>query len=289
MFVDSGQQKGILGLILIILVLAGVIYGMKKSIPKSARDIEVVEMEQQMQYFLDSLKQIASDKANEALQIKPFNPNFLTDYRGYVLGMSVEEIDRMLTYRKTDQWVNSPEEFQTVTKVSDSLLMRITPYFKFPEWVSESKNKEVSGIPKTKKITGRGLVKGDLNTATANDLIAIGLKPEVADRIIHYRVRLGRFLGESQLKDVYGLTPKMRENVLEQFEVLPDNSHQKISLNSATIAELTEIPYFDYELSRKIIAYRTMHKKINDLEELLSIDGFPKYKIEQLHLYLSLE
>ena len=36
--------------------------------------------------------------------------------------MSLEEIDRLLDYRKLNKFVNSKREFQKVTKVSDSLL-----------------------------------------------------------------------------------------------------------------------------------------------------------------------
>jgi hypothetical protein len=45
--------------------------------------------------------------------------------------MSVQEIDRLVKYRKGNKYVNSPKEFQAVTQVSDSLLNVITPYFKF--------------------------------------------------------------------------------------------------------------------------------------------------------------
>lgn len=62
-----------------------------------------------MQYFLDSLKQIASGEVGKTFQIKPFNSNFLTDYRSYALGMSVEKIDQLLTFRNMDQWGNLME------------------------------------------------------------------------------------------------------------------------------------------------------------------------------------
>jgi hypothetical protein len=39
--------------------------------------------------------------------------------------MSIEEIDRLLAYRKLNKYVNSADEFQKVTLVS------IGPYFKF--------------------------------------------------------------------------------------------------------------------------------------------------------------
>lgn len=62
-------------------------------------------------------------------KIYPFNPNFITLYKGYTLGMSVEEIERLQIFRAKDRWVNSAKEFQQVTGVSDSLLYTISPFF----------------------------------------------------------------------------------------------------------------------------------------------------------------
>src|SRR5690554_8215098 len=71
--------------------------------------------------------------------IFPFNPNFITDYKGYTLGMTPEEIDRLLTYRSENKWINSDEDFQSVTQVSDSLLAVLIRFFNFPEWVKNLK------------------------------------------------------------------------------------------------------------------------------------------------------
>ena len=89
-----------------------------------------------LQSQIDSMKQ---EKLNYVPKIYPFNPNFITDYKGYKLGMSVPEIDRLIAFRKQNKYVNSPEEFQAVTKVSDSLLHAISPYFKFPDWAKDKK------------------------------------------------------------------------------------------------------------------------------------------------------
>ena len=89
-----------------------------------------------MQTEIDSLKAISKE---DVYKITPFNPNFITDFKGYKLGMKVSEIDRLLAFRKTNKYVNSAQEFQKVTQVSDSLLAVIAPYFKFPDWVTNKK------------------------------------------------------------------------------------------------------------------------------------------------------
>ena len=42
--------------------------------------------------------------------------------------MSTQEIDRLLAFRKENKFGNAAEEFQQVTKISDSLLKVISPY-----------------------------------------------------------------------------------------------------------------------------------------------------------------
>jgi hypothetical protein len=48
-----------------------------------------------LQTEVDSLKLL---KSNEKRTMFPFNPNFISDYKGYKLGMTVEEIDRLLAF-----------------------------------------------------------------------------------------------------------------------------------------------------------------------------------------------
>lgn len=94
-----------------------------------------------LQNTVDSLK---LEKPETGYKIYPFNPNFITDFKGYKLGMTVEQIDRLLAFRKEGKFANSPQEFQKVTGISDSLLATMEPYFKFPDWVNKKKSKFIS-------------------------------------------------------------------------------------------------------------------------------------------------
>src|SRR5436190_23821337 len=49
-----------------------------------------------LQTEIDSLKKHRQEKT---VTIYPFNPNFITDFKGYRLGMSVVQIDRLLAFR----------------------------------------------------------------------------------------------------------------------------------------------------------------------------------------------
>jgi DNA uptake protein ComE-like DNA-binding protein len=132
--------------------------------------------------------------------VRPFNPNFITDFKGYQLGMSVEEIDRLLAFRKSNRFVNSAEEFQEVTKVSDSLLNKISPRFKFPDWVSK-RYTEKSKVFSTKKNEVKTPI--DINKATAEDLKKVyGIGDGLSTRILKERAKHGGFVSMDQLEDV---------------------------------------------------------------------------------------
>ncbi|MGO1586043.1 ComEA family DNA-binding protein [Mesonia sp.] len=279
---SKNQRNGILsfwvliGLVFIGLCYQDVLFSMKGSAEPNQEQVQLV------QHKIDSLKEA---KTKKVFKIYPFNPNFITDYKGYTLGMSVEEIERLHEYRAKEQWINSIQDFKRVTQVSDSLLHKISPYFKFPDWVKENRAKRQK---MTQALPNH--LKKDLNQASEQDLISVkGIGETLAKRIIRYKIRIGGFIDDSQIKDVYGLGYEAEENLLNNFTVKDPKKPALINLNTATVLQLAEIPYFDYELARSIVNYRKLNEKIGSFEELIKIDGFPGHKIDRIQLYLTLE
>jgi len=238
-----------------------------------------------VQAEIDSLKAISLKK--DTIRVYPFNPNFITDFKGYTLGMSVEEIDRLNDFRKSDKFVNSALEFQNVTKVSDSLLSTISPYFKFPEWTQNRKPKPSN--TSTSSYTAKKVIWKDLNTATAEDLKKIsGIGEKLSARIIKFRDRLGGFLIDDQLYDVYGLEADVVERALKQFKVITKLDIAKINVNTATAEELSKLIYLQKHVAESIVNYRNLNGSINSLNELVKIEEFPAERINRIALYLSL-
>ena len=241
-----------------------------------------------LQSQVDAMKK---DAKVESTKMYLFNPNFITDYKGYKLGMSITEIDRLLAFRKENEYVNSAKEFQNVTKVSDSLLKVMAPYFKFPDWVNNKKDntkfKEYPAYQNEAFAKKEKIVIIDINQATKEDLVKIyGIGAAISVRILKQKELLGGFVSMDQMKEVWGLSPEVIENLNAHFKVLTLPRFKKIEINNASLKELSQFHYFRYALAKEIVTYRSMNGNINNIEDLTKIKGFPVDKANLIGLYL---
>ncbi len=279
---DHRQRNGILLLVLLVIVGWAVYFlvnPMKGDYSNALTDEQLEKFEAQF----DSIQR-ERDSLNQP-KIYSFNPNYINDYKGYTLGMKVEEIDKLLRFRESGKWINSAEDFQEVTGVSDSLLNQISPYFKFPDWITNPKPK-ATFFNKRNEIDNK--TKTDLNTASFEDLVEVeSLDPAIAKRIIEYRKKLGGFLDDRQLYDVYGISNEQVRQLQSVFTVLTKPDIKPVNVNSASASDLSTVPFITFQIAREILNYRLLHTEINDLDELLKIEGITPYKLDRIKLYLS--
>ena len=278
------QRKGIFVLFGIIIVLQllyffGNFNALAKEFPEKQKWLA-------LQSQIDSMKM---EEKKESPKIYLFNPNFITDYKGYKLGMSVPEIDRLLAFRKENKYVNSSKEFQNVTQVSDSLLDAIAPFFKFPDWVNNKKQFKVYGKYSNKAFAKKEkIVFIDINQATQKDLISIyGVGEAISLRILKLKESLGGFVSMEQMNDIWGLSPEVIENLSTHFKVTAMPNLKKIDINNASLKELSQFSYFRYPLAKEIVTYRSMNGDIKNIEDLTKIRGFPVDKAKIIALYLN--
>ena len=277
---NKSQRNGVFFLLLIVIVLQlaissvdfssdSTIFNNKESIALNAK--------------IDSLKKIELEKRTP--KIYPFNPNYITDYKGAQLGMSIKEIDRLHDFRGENKFINSVSQFQKVTKVSDTLLNQISPYFKFPDWVVKQQNKNVRESTIKKKVFKFSTT--DLNIATAKDFEAInGVNEYLAQRIIKYRKRLQGFTYQNQLLEVWKIDASTVQRILNTFKIIEKPIISKINVNTASFKEVLSNPYIDYDLCKKIFEFRDEVAELQSIEELRNIEGFPLDKYDRIVLYL---
>src|SRR5690554_386258 len=279
------QRKGIVFLLFLIIALL-CIYWFVDFSEEDLLNIDSMEIVA-VQKELDSLRLLEIEK--RAPRLYPFNPNYLTDYRGSVIGMSNEEIDRLLQFREAGNWINSASDFQKVTQVSDSLLSVISPYFNFPDWVATpspvKKSKDDYGFtakPNSQKI--------DLNLATKEELQQVsGIGEVLSTRIIQYRERLGGFAADSELHAVYGLDSAVAQRTLNLFAVKTPREIVKININTASASDIATVPGVSFDLAKEIWEFRRLREKVVAPDELYKIDGITPRKLQLIQLYLSFE
>lgn len=279
------QQRGILGLFLIIIAIQVVSFFVNfKTTPKA-------NLEEQKWLALNSeINALENQQNHQLVKMYPFNPNFITDYKGYKLGMSVAELDKLHAFRKENKYVNSAEGFQAVTGVSDSLLAVLSPYFKFPDWVkNKTTSKSVTFLNKNSAYFSKKekLVVKDINQATQEDLIKInGIGEAISKRILKFKESLGGFVSMEQMKDVWGLSPEVIEQLNSNFKVGALPNFKKVDINNASVKELTQFPYFKYNLAREIVIYRSMNGDIKNADDLVKIKGMTLENANIIALYL---
>ena len=233
---------------------------------------------------IDSIKQQMATKKDT---IYPFNPNFISDYKGYKLGMSTQEIDRLHQYRAQNKYVNSAAEFQKVTLVSNKKKKKISPYFKFPEWVSAKQEKSNKTFQVFAPREKKEVIVKDINLATKEDLIAVyGIGEKLADKILIEKEKFGGFVSMEQFQFIWGISPEAIQDLQKRFVVKNTNSITKIAINDLSIKELSKFPYFNYSLAKEIVIFRTMNNGIKEIADLTKIKGMPNEKLKIIALYL---
>ncbi|WP_395056633.1 helix-hairpin-helix domain-containing protein [Flavobacterium sp.] len=283
-FIFNKEQKiGLAILVGLIITVQLLYFFVDFSTKKTATKDE--ELWLAMQTEIDSMKSISNEDTNK---MYPFNPNFINDFKGYKLGMKVAEIDRLLAFRKTNKYVNSSQEFQKVTKISDSLLAVISPYFKFPDWITNKKINESYGNSNYKDLDKKEkIVILDINNATKDDLMKIyGIGEAISDRILKQKEVFGSFVSMDQMEDIWGLSPEVIIQLNSHFKVSGTLTTNKIDINNVSSKELTKFPYFKYALAKEIITFRSMNNGIKDIDDLTKIKGFPVEKVKIIALYL---
>ena len=286
---SKGHYFGIAILLLLIGLLQLFFYLIDNKI--SSDDFVLSQEEKKwllVQNEIDSLKEVNQENAGK---IYPFNPNFISDYKGYKLGMTIAQIDKLHNLRKQNKYVNSNAEFQKLTGVSNDWMKQYAPYFKFPDWVTKKsaskfqtnfENKYQKFEKKETKI-----VVQDINTANQADLEKVYMIGEkLALKIISEREKFGGFANMEQIGFIWGISPEAIDDLNKKFQIKSAGNLKKIKINELPIKELQQFPYFNYTIAKNIVTYRSMNGEFKNIEDLTKVKQFPIEKLKIIAVYL---
>ena len=203
----------------------------------------------------------------------------MTDYQAYRLGLSLEILEKIQSYRNGGGYINSLEVFGQVTDLPDALLEQLKPQLRFP-----STNQTPRPVRRTH------ITLQDINTATAEELKTMnGIGEILSARILKFRTALGGFIVNDQIYDVYGLDSVVAQRLLRRFSVKNPPQVERIPINRATAAQLAANVYISWDFAREIVTYREHHGRFETWAELEALEYFPDNRIARIRLYLSLE
>jgi competence protein ComEA len=207
----------------------------------------------------------------EAKELFAFDPNHASKEELMGLGFSKSLAARIVNYRLKGGKFLVKNDLLKIYGMDSLLFKKLIPFIILPEAISKEKFAQKTEI-KEKPFA----VKFDLNKADTSQLIKIyGIGQKLSLRIIAYRDKLGGFISQSQLNEVYGLDSVVVKELLSKSFIEKGFYPRQVNINNGTEKDLGAHPYIKYKLAKAIVAYRAQHgpfASIDDLKKITILD-----------------
>ncbi|MBI5541818.1 MAG: helix-hairpin-helix domain-containing protein [Bacteroidia bacterium] len=208
-----------------------------------------------------------------------FNPNTVSENDLQKLGFSLKLIKTFVNFRSKGGKFYDKDDVKKIYGMTDSLFVKIQPFIEIPEKktnkFSENTRKDKSNYNNQKtsypenKFQQKTKTAIDINNADTTVLCTLpGIGPGYAKRIVKYRDLLGGFVKKEQLLEVFGFTTEMYSKI-ENLVLIDQSVVKKINLNKAEWKQLIKHPYFPKDVTNKIIEYRKIQGKIQNVQEMV--------------------
>jgi competence protein ComEA len=249
-----------------------------------SRPVEVPENSK----LLDSL--VASWKWNKPADsitkesLFRFDPNTasLDDLKS--LGFSERLSRRIMNYRAKGGKFKVKRDLRKLYGMDSILMARLYSHIDLPEKLN------TTGIKHNPVVSPARFARFDLNLADTAQLIQLyGIGPKLSLRILTYRDRLGGFISQDQLREVYGLDSVAINQLKNKTFIREDFRPRQINVNSADEKELRSLPYIKIHLAKSIAAYRFQHGAFASIEELEQIALMDASTFQKIKPYLTVK
>jgi competence protein ComEA len=222
-----------------------------------------------------------------------FNPNTVTSVEMDSLGIKPAVAQRIERYRSKGGKFRTRSDLQKMYGFDSALFSRLEPFIDLPINIPKAPafaEKKPDSTRFAARLPPRIKETFDLNVADTLMLDGIyGIGPALARRIIAYREKLGGFVNENQLYEIWGLDSAVIEQTKERTAIADDFVPKSIKINTATEAELASHPYIKPKTARLIVAYRFQHGKFSAIEDIEKTIFFDAKTFNRIKPYLTLE
>ena len=223
---------------------------------------------------------IPTDKHNR-VKLFAFNPNTATKDDLQVLGFSDRLMKGLLNYRAKGGEFRVKSDLKKLYGMDTTFFKRLLPFIQLPERIAYEKP-----TPELKKKPSLF----NLNLADSSQFQQIyGIGPVLAKRIVKYRDRLGGFVRQDQLFEVYGLDSIVVEQILKVSFLPANESPKKLNINAADEKMLSSHPYFSKKIARAIVTYRFQHGNYQSVDDLRRINLIDENTMIKIFPYLTID
>lgn len=174
-----------------------------------------------------------------------FDPNTATLSQLQALGFGDKRAGILIKFRSKGFVFKHKEDLKKVYGISENFYQSLEPYILIENSRAKGVVAENKALKKANKII-------ELNSADSLMLLEIkGIGPSFAKRILKYKTLLGGFIRTEQLKEVYGFTEEMYDQIASQISVNPALI-KKLKMNTDDFKTVNKHPYLSYELTKLI-------------------------------------
>jgi competence ComEA-like helix-hairpin-helix protein len=217
-------------------------------------------------------------KTIEKPSLFPFDPNTISIEGWIGLGLAEKTAKTIINYRNKGGKFRKREDIRKIWGLPKALADQLVPYVQLPEPAVARFYKADSVLlgaakhdqPEKKKAA----MPIDINTASPGEWKTLpGIGEVLANRVVHYRERIGGFTSVEQVKKVYGLSDSLFQQLVPFLKANPVIL-KKLNLNAVSQHELSRRTGISAEVARAIIVYRQQYgpyQSVHDLRKIVFI------------------
>jgi competence protein ComEA len=228
-----------------------------------------------------------TETQEEVIAFFAFDPNSATLDELKSLGFSEKLAARIINYRTKGGKFRIKTDLMKLYGMDSLLYEKLIPYIQLPDQFEKPKFEKKEFADRKPKEKPQ---KFNLNEADTIQLEKIyGIGPALAKRIVKYRDKLGGFVSQDQLKEVYGLDTAVVKKITEASYLSDPPGVKKINLNTADEKILATHPYFGRKIASAIVAYRFQHGNFKSVDDLSRIPLIDKNNLRRLFPYATVD
>ncbi|MDH7464524.1 helix-hairpin-helix domain-containing protein [Chitinophagaceae bacterium 26-R-25] len=231
-------------------------------------------------------RDFTNDKTSTRGELFYFDPNTASQTDWQRLGLNEKTIHTILNYVTKGGKFRKPDDLLKIYSLKEADAQRLIPYVRIngTEAIKTDTHEERVVVKPEKKFS---II--DVNTADTSLLKSLpGIGSKLAQRIVHFREKLGGFNEVTQIAETYGLPDSVFQKI-SSYLTVGKGGIKQININVATANDLKQHPYIGWKIASAIVQYRSQHNEFQSVEDLRKIALISEDNYKKIYPYVSIK